>query len=97
MEEQEGSGDYLYSGEAMRKLSGRKLHKKKNRLNAFLREYEGRYEYRPLCCSDKDYVWKFLDHWRDVYKRQDLDSPASEHLVRALEAIDGVSKVRIVK
>ena len=33
----------------------------------------------------------------DVYKRQDLDSPASEHLVRALEAIDGVSKVRIVK
>ncbi len=32
-----------------------------------------------------------------AYSMFDLDSPASEHLVRALEAIDGVSKVRIVK
>lgn len=32
-----------------------------------------------------------------AYSMFDLDSPASEHLVCALEAIDGVSKVRIVK
>ena len=32
-----------------------------------------------------------------AYSMFDLDSPASEHLVRTLEAIDGVSKVRIVK
>lgn len=73
--EQADSGDYLYSAEALRKLSGRKLHKKKNRLNVFLREYEGRYEYRPLCCSDKDAVWKFLDHWR-LQKGEDVE----EHL-----------------
>ena len=47
----------------MRSLSGKKLHKKKNHLNAFLREYEGRYEYRTLCCSDRDDVWEFLDRW----------------------------------
>ena len=55
--------DYLYDAAAMRSLAGKKLHKKKNHLNAFLREYEGRYEYRTLCCSDRDDVWEFLDRW----------------------------------
>ena len=63
--EQEDLKDYLYDGEAMRKLSGKKLHKKKNHLNAFLKEYEGRYEFRRLCCSDRDAVWQFLDKWRE--------------------------------
>ena len=51
--EQEDLKDYLYEGEALRNLSGKKLHKKKNHLNAFVKEYEGRYEYRKLCCSDR--------------------------------------------
>ncbi len=61
--EQEDLKDYLYDGEAMRTLAGKKLHKKKNHLNSFLREYEGRYEYRTLCCSDRDDVLEFLDDW----------------------------------
>ena len=63
--EQEDLKDYLYDGEALRRLSGKKLHKKKNHLNAFLKEYEGRYEYRRLCCSDRGDVWTFLDKWRE--------------------------------
>ena len=63
VKEQEDLKDYLYDAWAMRSLSGKKLHKKKNHLNAFLREYEGRYEYRTLCCSDRDDVWEFLDRW----------------------------------
>ncbi|HIT64684.1 MAG TPA: DUF2156 domain-containing protein [Candidatus Ventrimonas merdavium] len=63
--EQEDLKDYLYDGEALRKLSGKKLHKKKNHLNAFLKEYEGRYEFRRLCCSDRGDVWQFLDKWRE--------------------------------
>lgn len=61
--EQEDLKDYLYDAEAMRTLAGKKLHKKKNHLNAFLRGYDGRYEYRTLCCSDRDDVWEFLDRW----------------------------------
>jgi hypothetical protein len=61
--EQEDLKDYLYNGDAMRTLAGKKLHKKKNHLNSFLREYEGRYEYRTLCCSDRDNVLEFLDEW----------------------------------
>lgn len=63
--EVEDSRDYLYSAEALKKLSGKKLHKKKNHLNAFLKNYEGRFEYRTICCSDRDSVWKFLDKWRE--------------------------------
>lgn len=62
----------------MRKLSGKKLHKKKNHLNAFLKEYEGRYEFRRLCCSDRDDVWRFLDRWREG-KGDEVE----EHLVRS--------------
>ena len=64
VEEQVDSRDYLYNGDAMRSLAGKKLHKKKNRVNAFKREYEGRYEYRRLCCSDSHDVWVFLDSRR---------------------------------
>ncbi|MEF2877711.1 MAG: GNAT family N-acetyltransferase [Blautia sp.] len=75
VKEQEDSRDYLYLGESLRKLSGKKLHKKKNRLNLFLRQYEGRFEYRSLGCADKDDMWKFLDRWR-LQKGED----AEEHL-----------------
>jgi hypothetical protein len=63
IKEQEDLKDYLYDAQAMRTLAGKKLHKKKNHLNSFLREYEGRYEYRILCCSDRDEVLYFLDKW----------------------------------
>lgn len=85
--EQEDLKDYLYDGEAMRKLSGKKLHKKKNHLNSFLKEYEGRYEYRRLCCSDRDEVWKFLDKWREQ-KGDDVEA----HLDYEVEGIHEILK-----
>ena len=72
VEEQVDLKDYLYDGEAMRTLAGKKLHKKKNHLNAFMREYEGRYEYRRLCCSDRHEVWEFMERWRQ--KKADADA-----------------------
>ena len=40
--------DYVYEGDKMRTLAGRKLHSKKNHFNSFLKQYDGRYEYRLL-------------------------------------------------
>ena len=63
--EMEDLKDYLYDGDAMRTLAGKKLHKKKNLVNAFMREYAGRYAYARLCCSDRQDVWDFLSFWRE--------------------------------
>lgn len=81
------SRDYLYSAEALRTLSGKKLHKKKNHLNGFMRQYEGRYEYRTLCCSDRDDVWVFLDKWREQ-KGQEVEG----HLDYEVEGIHEILK-----
>ena len=40
--------DYVYDGDSMRELKGRKNVKKRNHINYFLKEYEGRFEYRLL-------------------------------------------------
>ena len=87
VEEQVDSRDYLYTGEAMRTLAGKKLHKKKNRVNVFKREYEGRYEYRRLCCSDSHEVWTFLDRWREQ-KGEDVE----EHLDYEVRGIHDILK-----
>ena len=87
VEEQVDSRDYLYNGDAMRSLAGKKLNKKKNRVNAFKREYEGRYEYRRLCCSDSHDVWVFLDRWR-----QQKGEEVEEHLDYEVKGIHDILK-----
>ena len=87
VKEQEDLKDYLYDGEALRTLAGKKLHKKKNNYNAFVKAYEGRIEYRKLCCSDRDDIWKFLDAWR-LQKREDVE----EHLDYEVHGIHDILK-----
>lgn len=87
VEELPDSRDYLYSAEALKTLSGKKLRKKKNHINFFLREYAGRYEYRTLCCSDNMDVWKFLDKWR-AQKGQEVEG----HLDYEVEGIHRILK-----
>jgi hypothetical protein len=66
----------------MRTLAGKKLHKKKNHLNAFKKEYDGRYEYQTLGCNTRQDIWEFLDKWREK-KGQDVE----EHLDYEVEGI----------
>ena len=74
IEEQVDAADYLYDAESLRTLAGKKYHKKKNHVNAFLKEYDGRYEYRPLCCSSRREVFEFLDRWRSMKGDDDAES-----------------------
>lgn len=55
--------DYIYEADKLRTLSGRKMHKKKNHLNHFLRNYEGRYEYRHLTCANMEEVKSLHLEW----------------------------------
>ena len=85
--EEEDFKDYLYDGDALRTLSGKQLHKKKNHYNGFVKEYAGRYEYRRLSCSDRDAVFVFLDKWRQT-KGED----AEQHLDPEVEGIHDILK-----
>ena len=55
--------DYVYDGENMRELKGRKNVKKRNHINYFLKEYEGRYEYRLLDENDFDACLELMREW----------------------------------
>ena len=55
--------DYVYDGEILRTLKGRKNSKKRNHINYFLSEYEGRFEYRLLGKADFYDCRQLLDDW----------------------------------
>ena len=91
--EEEDFKDYLYDGEALRTLAGRKLHKKKNHYNSFVKEYEGRYEYRALTPADRGEVFRFLDRWRsskgeNVEQHLDPEVEGIHEILRNLEIIE---------
>ena len=62
--------DYLYSGDGLRTLAGKKYHQKKNQVNKFRRMYEGRWEYRTLTCADRPLVLEFLIRWYAQHEDQ---------------------------
>ena len=42
------NGDYIYDAQSLITLKGKKLHGKRNHINKFLKEYDGRWEYEEL-------------------------------------------------
>ena len=71
------AADYLYDAQSLRTLAGKKYHKKKNHVNSFIREYEGRYEYRELGCENREEILAFLEAW-ELTKEED-DSLEGEY------------------
>ena len=59
------SFDYLYDAEKLRTLSGKAMHKKKNLLNGFLREYEGHFQYETLTAKNIMEIEAFHQKWMD--------------------------------
>ena len=55
--------DYVYDGESLRTLAGRKNQKKRNHINAFLKDYEGRYNYKLLDEEDFTECLNLLKEW----------------------------------
>ena len=88
VEEKEDAKDYLYDAEELRTLPGKRFHKKKNLVNKFKREYEGRWEYRKMICEDKSILWDFLDRW---YKQKaDAGVDEAESLEAEVNGIHGI-------
>lgn len=80
--------DYVYDGEGLRTLRGKKYHKKKNHLNAFMKEYEGRYEFKILSCYNTNEIVEFLDEWNqirqieDEYRRVDYEIMGIQYVLK---------------
>lgn len=70
--------DYLYDAESLRTLAGKKYQKKRNLVNKFMREYEGHWEYKTMCCSDEYFLEEFMNKW--VSSKQDDDSENQDTL-----------------
>ena len=85
--------DYIYDAEELRNLSGKKFHKKKNHVNSFKREYEGRYEFKLLSCESMNEILEFLDEWKkarsieDEYNRVDYEVLGIQSVLKNCELI----------
>ena len=74
VEEYRDGFDYIYDAAKLRTLSGKQYHKKKNHVNNFKRTYEGRYEFRKLCCSNEDEVLEFHSKWLKMREVDDKNN-----------------------
>ena len=75
--EEEDFRDYIYDAEELKTLPGRKFQKKRNLINKFCKEYEGRWAYRTLRCADRDEVLRFLEDWFPNHGEADADGAAT--------------------
>lgn len=57
--------DYLYLGEDLRSLVGKKFSKKRNHINSFLEVYGERYTYRPFTSEDEKMVESYIRQWNE--------------------------------
>jgi hypothetical protein len=62
LEEERDLEDYLYSGDDLRQLKGRKYHSKRNHLSNFRKNYPD-YVYEPVTVEMLDDVWEYIERW----------------------------------
>ncbi|MEF9990755.1 MAG: phosphatidylglycerol lysyltransferase domain-containing protein [Romboutsia sp.] len=55
--------DYIYDAESLRSLAGRKNQKKRNHINSFIKDFEGRYEYKLLGKDDFNDCLGLMKAW----------------------------------
>lgn len=98
--EDRDSFDYIYDGSALRGLTGRKYSKKRNHINAFLRDYEGRFEYKALTRENKNEISDFTHKWAinkdsdDPYHRIENEEIGVNNILTSYP-IDGVKMAGI--
>lgn len=84
-------GDYIYSGNDLRTLSGKKFSKKRNLINQFLRE-NVLWEYRRLNGEDIDKIEEFLSSWRE--SRDGVDEVLDAELKGISDIVESLNKMQ---
>lgn len=69
------AGDYIYDAKMHQTLSGKKMQKRRNHYNAFIKEYEKRYRYCPYEKNQYDDVMSFLTRWQENHEyKEDINA-----------------------
>ena len=74
IEDEDDLKDYLYDAEELRTLPGKKFQKKRNLINKFMKEYEGRWQYKTMCCVDEYFLEEFMKKWVDTRLSEGVES-----------------------
>jgi hypothetical protein len=74
VEEETDLKDYLYDAGELRNLPGKKFQKKRNLVNKFMKEYEGRWQYKTMCCVDEYFLEIFMNKWIEKRLSEGVDS-----------------------
>ncbi|MEW5814221.1 MAG: DUF2156 domain-containing protein [Spirochaetota bacterium] len=77
--------DYLYLRKDLADLAGRKYHKKRNLINAFINNYT--YEEKPLTTDLKKHAFQVLEEWKQSKDGQD-DYPAAQEGLEKMEELE---------
>lgn len=89
-EDERDIADYIYNGEDLRTLKGRKYSKKRNHIHAFHRDYPD-YEFQEVHPEDVPEVLDFLERW---YGQMNLAGRMEDGLLCEREAIyDALTKM----
>lgn len=82
--------DYIYSFEALKNLTGKRLHKKKNLVNNFQKNYP-EWSFRTYTPEDYEQVLSFLKTW--YQDKMDVENLMTEWegIIMALQAYDDLS------
>ncbi|MGL5348114.1 MAG: DUF2156 domain-containing protein [Peptostreptococcaceae bacterium] len=87
--------DYIYDGESIRTLAGKKNQKKRNHLNYFLKEYEGRYEYKLLDKENFRECINILQEWtNNKEENNEFDEGMDDEFIGIKKIFDDYDKLR---
>lgn len=75
-ENYEDAQDYVYNLEPQLTLSGKKMQKRRNHYNAFIKEYENQFIYKDLYEIDNNEILSLIDSWNVLH--DDSESLTSE-------------------
>ena len=81
-EHHERGEDYIYDFKQQATLSGKKMQKRRNHYNAFIKEYGNRFEYHTIQNEDIPHIYELLEFWKKSKENTetDLDSIKKEEV-----------------
>lgn len=85
--------DYLYDGEALRTLAGKKLRKKRNHVNGFLRDYEDRWHFTQIKTNENRLVCNFMHEW--AINKGETEEMLDHELVGVCDLLEHIETIDV--